>query len=300
MTSAIQRPPLVVPFTKMNGAGNDFVVLDNRFLRFSDDELAGLARQTSPRRTGIGADGLLALDEPEADGVHFRMRYRNADGSLGTMCGNGARCLARFAARAGLGDLTEAGVALVFDTDGGRYRAEVPEREAASGPVTLHVPPPRDFGPTSLEDAPETVSSQIYRIWTGTEHAVVFVPDVDREDVSGVGARLRRDDAFHPTGTNVDFVEVAGPDRVRVRTFEKGVEAETLACGTGALASALVARLTDRLGDASEADIAVEMPGGTLRVGFRLDDSEVAGLTLGGPAETVYEGTLEWRGVGAT
>ena len=93
-----------------------------------------------------------------------------------------------------------------------------------------------------------------------------------------------------PTGTNVDFVEVVGPDRVRVRTFEKGVEAETLACGTGALASALVAHLDGRLGEGRERSVAVEMPGGTLTVGFRAEGEAVAGLTLAGPAETVYEG----------
>ncbi|WP_420454930.1 diaminopimelate epimerase [Rubrivirga sp.] len=288
------RPALVVPFAKMNGAGNDFVVLDNRFLRFSDDELEALARRVCPRRTGVGADGLLALDDPSAgsgqapDGAaDFRMRYRNADGSLGTMCGNGARCLARFAARAGLGTDTADGVRLAFDTDGGPYRALVPDR-AASGPVSLDVPPPRDFGPAGVGGA--------LRIWTGTEHAVVFTDDVGQADVEGLGRRLRHDPAFAPAGTNVDFVEVAGPDRVRVRTFEKGVEAETLACGTGALASALVAHLDGRLGDGARQSVAVEMPGGTLGVGFRVDGDAVSDLTLAGPAETVYEGTLEWRG----
>ena len=106
----LDRPALVVPFTKMNGAGNDFLVLDNRFLRFTVGELETLARTFCPRRTGIGADGLLALDEPDADGAAFRMRYRNADGSLGTMCGNGARCLARFAARAQFGSAAGTGV----------------------------------------------------------------------------------------------------------------------------------------------------------------------------------------------
>ncbi|MGB3541584.1 MAG: hypothetical protein WBA11_01545, partial [Rubrivirga sp.] len=128
----LERQALVVPFTKMSGAGNDFVVLDNRFLRFSVDELDALATRFCPRRTGVGADGLLALDEPQGrrshpdgdPGAHFRMRYRNADGSLGTMCGNGARCLARFAARAGLGDGGDT-VSLAFQTDGGDYRARV-------------------------------------------------------------------------------------------------------------------------------------------------------------------------------
>ena len=306
------RPALVVPFTKMDGAGNDFVVLDNRFLRFSDDELAALARQACPRRSGVGADGLLALDEPDAEGAHFRMRYRNADGSLATMCGNGARCLARFAARAGLGEPAEGGAAeggaaaVVFDTDAGRVRAEVPAPHAASGAVTLAMPPPRDFAPTGLRDGPTPKSSRVYRIWTGTEHAVVFVPDVAREDVAATGGRLRWDNAFRPTGANVDFVQVAGADRLVVRTFEKGVEAETLACGTGALAAALVARLADpadRPAPDAPAEpragrhrIAVEMPGGTLTVAFRLDGGEVSDLTLSGPATTAFEGTLEWRG----
>ena len=313
----MRRPALVVPFTKMDGAGNDFVVLDNRFLRFTDAELGALARQACPRRTGVGADGLLALDEPNEDGAHFRMRYRNADGSRATMCGNGARCLARFAARAGLGDPAppeEGGggaggggaVAVVFDTDGGRVRAAVPDPAAASGPVTLAVPPPRDFAPTGLRDGPTPKSSRVFRIWTGTEHAVVFVPDAGREDVAATGGRLRWDGAFRPAGANVDFVEVAGPDRLVVRTFEKGVEAETQACGTGALAAALVAHLAEPAGRPAPGEpfvpapgprrVAVEMPGGTLTVGFRIDGGAVSDLTLAGPADTAFEGTLEWRG----
>ena len=287
----IARPPLVVPFTKMSGAGNDFVVLDNRFLRFSDDELEALARRVCPRRTGVGADGLLALDDhDEAD---FRMRYRNADGSLGTMCGNGARCLARFAARAGLGlDEPDGTVALAFETDGGPYRAAVAGR-GGSGPVSLDVPPPRDFGPAGLE----ADGRPVLRIWTGTEHAVVFVDDVEAAPLDAFGPRVRHDAAFAPTGTNVNAVEVVeggSRARVRARTFEKGVEAETLACGTGALASALAARLDGRVGDADEQAVAVEMPGGTLEVSFHLRDGAVEALTLTGPADTVYEGTLEW------
>ena len=294
------RPPLIVPFTKMNGAGNDFLVLDNRFLRFSDDELAALAQRACPRRTGVGADGLLALDEPSGrrsppaggDGVDFRMRYRNADGSLGTMCGNGARCLARFAARAGLGAAADDAVALTFDTDGGRYRAEVAGR-GASGPVRLAVPPARDYGPAEVDEPTGAV-----RIWTGTEHAVVFTDDLAGADVEGEGPRLRHHPAFAPAGTNVNWVQVAGPARIRMRTFEKGVEAETLACGTGAVAGALAAALGGHLGTAvgGRQSVAVEMPGGTLEVGFEKAGGAPAEITLAGPAETVYQGTLEWHG----
>ena len=296
---------LIVPFTKMQGAGNDFVVLDNRFLHFTGDELAALAARVCPRRTGVGADGLLALDEPDAaaDGhpaADFRMRYRNADGSLATTCGNGARCLARFAARAGLGrDAPDGSVALTFDTDGGRYTAVVADGPAgsrgASGSVRLSVPPPRGFADASGFDAPTV------RIWTGTEHAVSFVESAAAVDLAQVGPRIRHDAQFAPEGANANVAEVvdrgAGgtaprPARLTVRTFEKGVEGETLACGTGALAAALAARLTDRI-DATAVDVA--MPGGLLRVTFSLDGAAVSDLTLDGPAETVYEGTLEVR-----
>lgn len=282
MEGAAAAPPrrLVVPFTKMNGAGNDFVVLDNRWFHFTPDELGALAARVCPRRVGVGADGLLALEDG-TDGAHFRMRYRNADGSLGTMCGNGARCLARFAARAGLGTADGDATALVFDTDGGRYRATVP----ANGDVTLDVPPPRDFGRAAVDG-----EADLWRIWTGTEHAVRFVPDAAAEDVHAVGERLRHDGAFAPTGTNVNFVEVVADDAVVARTFEKGVEGETLACGTGAVASAIAARLAGRL---SSDRVAVRMPGGTLHVGFRVDGDAVTDVTLAGPAEIVYEGTLE-------
>jgi diaminopimelate epimerase len=274
----------------MHGAGNDFVVLDNRFLHFTDEELAGLARRYCPRRTGVGADGLLALSPPAEEGADFRMRYFNADGSMGTMCGNGARCLARYAHEAGVGGtpLPEGRTRLVFDTDGGRYTADV----AADGrTVRLHVPPPRDFGAVALQEA--RVEGETWRIWTGTEHTVRFVDDVEAAPVNTEGPAIRRDPALVPTGANVNFVEVKDGATIRARTFEKGVEAETLACGTGALASALAARLSGRLtADA----VAVEMPGGTLRVGFRLcgDTAEaVRDLTLEGPAEVVFLGTLE-------
>ncbi len=213
----IQRQPLIVPFTKMNGAGNDFVVLDNRFLRFSEAEQEAIARRVCPRRTGVGADGFLALDPPEASGADgaasgatdFRMRYRNADGALATMCGNGARCLARFAARAGLGRQTPEGTHLSFMTDGGRYTALVtPEPSGPDAPpvsVRLDVPPPREFAASGAASD----LGEVHRIWTGTEHAVVFVPDADAAPVAEEGERLRHAPEFAPQGTNVNFVQLS-------------------------------------------------------------------------------------------
>ena len=287
--------PLIVPFTKMDGAGNDFIVLDNRWLRFSEAELAELARRFCPRRTGVGADGLLALDAPAGPEADFRMRYRNADGSLGTMCGNGARGLARFAYRAGIaGTVGDGGSELAFESDAGLYSAWVPDE--ADDPVILFIPAAREFGPVALANVDER--RPLWSIWTGTEHAVLFVDDAGTEDVAGLGARIRHDAALAPAGANVDFVQVLDrgsdgePARVRARTFEKGVEEETLACGTGAVASALAARLAGRL---SADRVEVEMPGGTLVVGFQLDGpaaEDARGLTLEGPARFVFEGTL--------
>lgn len=286
--------PLVVDFVKVHGAGNDFVIVDNRFFRFSAAELSMLARRWCPRRTGIGADGLLAFAPPEDDAHHYRMRYFNADGSRATMCGNGARCLARFARLAGL----EANP-LVFESDAGVYRADVPADPDA--PVRLYVPPPENYqSGVDLETEVDGLPAVDY-VWTGTEHAVCFVEDVQAVPLSEHGRAIRRDEAFAPTGANANFVEVAhaeeeggsDPDRplLRVRTFEKGVEAETRACGTGALAAAVVARLQNR----TAADrIAVQMPGGTLTVGLEIDgEGTVTDLYLEGPVVRVFRGTVD-------
>ncbi|SHK20803.1 diaminopimelate epimerase [Rhodothermus profundi] len=279
---------LILEFTKMNGAGNDFIVVDNRFYAFSDEELAALARRYCPRRVGIGADGLLALAPAQQPEVHYRMRYFNADGSPGTMCGNGARCLARFAQMAGI-----QGNPLCFETDAGRYQAEVPDDPQA--PVRLYLPPvgPCKMQPplaTPLDAEVETAAF----IWTGTEHLVCRVSSVETVPIARWGPLLRHDAALQPRGANVNFVEVAGEQHgrsvLRVRTYEKGVEAETLACGTGAVAAALVAW---RQGWVRQLPIEVHMPGGVLTVGFQpAKDGETA-LYLEGPATVVFRGTVE-------
>ena len=236
---------------------------------------------------------MLALSPPTPGGAEeehdYRMDFVNPDGSRAGMCGNGARCLARFARAAGL-----TSEPLVFQSDDGVYRASVPDDPAA--PVRLFVPSPKRFDPERALRAGGSVPT----IWTGTDHAVVFVRDVETANVGKIGPRIRHDAALAPEGANVNFVQVLdetaaeGAARVRVRTFEKGVEAETLACGTGALAAAIVARLMDRVGGEV---VEVEARGGTLRVGFRFDgDAEhpvVRDLWLEGPAVTVFQGMLE-------
>jgi len=273
---------LTVEFTKMHGAGNDFVVLDNRWYRFSDEELSELGAAWCPRRYGIGADGLLALTASDDESVAYRMRYVNADGSWATMCGNGARCLARFAARAGMG-----GPTLQFESDAGRYRAEVPDDDAA--PVRLYVPPA-----TRLTSDPELVASVpeglegLHFVHTGTEHLVAFVPDIEAVPVEEWGRMLREDSALRPAGANVNFVAVADGG-LQVRTYEKGVEAETPSCGTGVLASAIVAVATERV---ASGRVAVRTSGGVLHVGTD-EVSSGNGQYLEGPVTTTFRGTVE-------
>ena len=277
---------LVLEFTKMNGAGNDFIVIDNRFYHFSADELSELAPKLCARRVGIGADGILAFARADDEAHDYRMVYYNADGSRGTMCGNGARCLARFAHDAGM--VKEV---LLFESDAGVYRAvvEPPEFER----VRLFVQPPRQFtADLSLEQAPPGLSSAYY-LWPGVEHVVFFVEDVAAVPVEDWGRAVRGDVALSPAGANVNFVQVLDGGEaaaVRVRTFEKGVEAETLACGTGAIASAVVARLTERV---AGAPVDVHMPGGLLRVGFDVQGAgTVENVYLEGPVAHVYRGTV--------
>ncbi len=277
---------LVLEFSKMHGAGNDFIVIDNRFFHFSDAELAALAGRLCRRRYAVGADGLLALAPPVSAETAFRMRYFNADGSLGSMCGNGARCLVRFAVEAGI-----EGPHLAFDSDDGVYRAEIDP--ATPDRVRLHLPDPRAYSPTvPVQELPlrEAVGS-VASIWTGVPHAVCRVSSVDEAPVVRLGSALRNDPAF-PEGANVNFVQVgeAGEDEVlKVRTFERGVEAETLACGTGAVASAISAWMA---GWVASPPIRVQMPGGELTVGWVPVDGRATRVTLEGPVVFVYRGTV--------
>ncbi len=273
-------PSLVVEFTKMHGAGNDFIVLDNRWYRFSDEELSDLAATWCPRRYGVGADGLLALSDTEAEGAAYRMRYVNADGSWATMCGNGARCLARFALEADF-----EGPEVAFETDAGRYHAAVSGEQPDH--MRLYVPPASDLSLDVTMDDPPLFEAPVHYVHTGTGHLVVFVPDVDAVPVSEWAPPLRNDGRVEPPGANVNFVEVAD-DTLRVRTYEKGVEGETLSCGTGVLAAAVVAEATI---DASVHPWTVETKGGTFTVGSAAT-SRGDERYLEGPVVKVFRGSL--------
>ncbi|MGM0705498.1 MAG: diaminopimelate epimerase [Bacteroidota bacterium] len=298
-------PDLIVSFTKMEGAENDFIVVDNRFFHFTDAELQTLARRWCPRRRGVGADGVLALHPSTSNSAQgdaedpasptpspdFRMRYVNADGSMATMCGNGARCLARFAADAGLGSPQQDYTRLTFETDAGRYTADVPDTPEA--PVRLWVPEPSRYQARISPDTASTAGFDWHQVWSGTEHIVAFADSeaaLSEAPLETLAPPLRHDNAFAPEGTNVNLAAVLNEHTVRMRTYEKGVEAETAACGTGVLAVVAIALKQEQITPPAT----IHTPGGTFQSGPAADGAPPALWYLDGPARTVYQGTLAW------
>ena len=271
-------------FTKMNGAGNDFVVLDNRHGQASLD--AGAVARLCDRHRGVGADGVLAVELP-ADGqpaVTFRMRYYNADGGEAEMCGNGARCFARFAARVSGSDAE----LLTFQTPAGLIRAHLDGEQ-----VRLEMSVPTGgtaLGPLVLEDG--TVFPAAYFLNTGVPHVVLPVDDAEQVDVKPLGRTVRHHARFAPAGTNANFVQRVSPEEIILRTYERGVEGETLACGTGATASALVHAELNRTEGAGSVAVRVRS-GDVLRIGFeRTAPMTFANVTLSGPATFVFSGEI--------
>jgi len=273
-------------FTRMHGAGNDFVVLDDR-TGYLKPHAKALARALCDRRRGLGGDGLILIGARPADGkADFAMTYVNANGDEGEMCGNGARCVARRAMELGI-----AGMHSSFLTPAGIIRADVSHAQVR---VTLS-PPGLPEPPTILNVAGEPL--EVHAIDTGVPHAVVFVADPDKVDVARLGPALRNHPHFK-RGCNANFVAVI-PGKLRLRTFERGVEAETLACGTGAAAAALIACHLGMMAP----PVIIEARGGRLVVDFRKIDGRVTDVTLSGPTETVATGELDahWlkaRGLG--
>ena len=265
----------MLKFTKMNGAGNDFVMLDNLggSLQLAPDQIASLC----DRHRGVGADGILIVEQA-ANGADFRMRYYNADGGEAEMCGNGARCFARFATR-----LTGRQGAISFETPAGVIRAECDGtnvRLAMSDPHDLILDRHIDFPGGSVT---------AHSVNTGVPHAIVFVDDLEKTDVRSLGAALRYHAAFAPKGTNANFVRITGPSMVEVRTYERGVEDETLACGTGVVATALI--LHEKHGAASPVSVRVR-GGDTLSVAFEKEAGLYRNVSLIGPADFVFEGQI--------
>ena len=267
---------LMLRFTKMNGAGNDFVLIDNRVgdVRLDRSQIA----QLCDRHRGVGADGVLLLEKPD-NRADFRMRYFNADGGEAEMCGNGARCFARFANK-----VAAAKEKISFETPAGVISAEL-----KNDLVTLGMTEPTDLR-LQVELGTTDEKKAVHFINSGVPHVVIPVLNLDDVDVRREGGAIRYHKMFFPTGTNVNFIKKRGPNKIAIRTYERGVEDETLACGTGIVASALIfATIED-----SEGPITVLARGGDeLHVGFERKRDQFQNVTLTGPAEFVFEGTIE-------
>jgi len=264
-----------LPFTKMHGAGNDFVLLDGRAVPpgwLTPARIAALC----DRRRGIGADGLIVVGP--SDRADFAMAYHNADGGEAEMCGNGARCAVAFARRLGL-----AGDACTFLTASGPV-----EGRTEAGEIAITLPPPRDVR-LGVDPGAGSPFPEHHFANTGVPHLVVPVPDVAAVDVARWGPVLRRGAALGPAGANVDWVQAGEPDApLRLRTYERGVEAETLACGTGAAATALVMW---RLGRARSPVALLTRGGDRLTVTIEPRGDRVT-LRLRGPAVVAFEGEV--------
>jgi diaminopimelate epimerase len=267
---------IVLRFTKMNGAGNDFILIDNRAgdVHLDRSQIAHLC----DRHRGIGADGILLL-EKAANHADFRMRYFKADGGEAEMCGNGARCFARFANK-----VTGAQTKISFETPAGLISAEL-----VGDLVTLQMTEPTDFR-LDIELQVANESKTIHFINSGVPHVVIPVSRIDDVDVRREGSAIRYHKMFSPKGANVNFIEKLGPKKIGIRTYERGVEDETLACGTGIVASALIFAATEN----TKGPITVIARGDDeLEVGFEKIGNQFRDVTLTGPAEFVFQGTVE-------
>lgn len=266
-----------IQFVKMSGTGNDFVMIDNRNGIIPEGAKSALAARLCARRIAVGADGLELLEaSAEAD---VRMRIFNADGSEAEMCGNGARCLAHFAHA-----LDAAPSDMKIQTVAGNLRAVV-----NGGSVKVELTPPEPvvnkgqlaFGATERE---------VHYTNTGVPHAVVIVDDLETIELDAWGAMVRYHDWFKPSGANVNFVQVLGGDKISIRTYERGVEGETLACGTGATACALVAASLNSWTGPVEVNV---RSGDLLKIYFEGDPVAATKTLLEGAAEVTFRGELE-------
>jgi diaminopimelate epimerase len=256
-----------IKFYKYQGTGNDFVILDNRegvYNHLTQEQIHFLC----DRRFGIGADGLMLLNA--ATGYDFEMKYYNADGRESTMCGNGGRCLTMFAYHQGIVRTVYKFIAI-----DGPHEAEIDAR----GLVRL-----------KMQDVPSIdESSGDYTLNTGSPHYVKMVDRLDEYNVFSKGREIRNQEAFKPSGINVNFVEVEDEHEIAVRTYERGVEDETLSCGTGVTASALVNYHNEQ----GFNEVTVQTRGGKLSVEFdRHPNGGYTNIWLVGPAEKVFTGTL--------
>jgi len=255
----------IIEFTKMVAAGNDFAVVNNMAGNYDlpHPALQALAKKMCDRKYGIGADGLLFIEK--SDKADLAMRIFNPDASEANMCGNGARCCARFF---DFNIASTSGEPVRIETKSG-----ILESLVKSDTVLLEMSEPHSM----------KIGPKINFINTGVPHAVIFVDNLENTDVDSLGRKIRNSEEFAPQGANVDFVKVIDKDTIEVRTYERGVEAETLACGTGSVAAAIISGAHNVITRGKE----------RLKVYFDKKDGKIVNVRLEGSAKIVYKGRIE-------
>jgi diaminopimelate epimerase len=275
---------MTLDFVKMNGAGNDFILIDNRDgkIQLTREQVVRLC----DRQRGVGADGLFLLEPNRSGNADWSWAFYNSDGSTADMCGNGARCFGRF-----IQQITGVAGQTTFETGAGVITASF-----HGDRVTVNLTSPQELrlNEMLLLDGSKVA---VHSLNTGVPHAVVFVPDADKAMVQPLGSEIRHHPHFKPNGTNANFVQILGNNRIRVRTYERGVEGETLACGTGVTASALVASKVHGF----SSPVSVQVQGGdqlevkwtATESGATEDSGGFVDVKLTGPADVVFKGTIE-------
>lgn len=262
----------MIHFEKFHGAGNDFILIDNRQNNISLS--SKLINEICHRRFGVGADGLIELLLSSEKGINFKMKYYNSDGEEGSFCGNGGRSFVAFANYLGVCEQK-----ITFEATDGIHEAEILSSE-------------RDLWQISLQmknvDILKKLDDNEYFLDTGSPHAVIFVHNTDLADVEGMGKMVRYQKRFAPAGTNVNFVSAA-KGTISVRTYERGVEAETFSCGTGVTASAIAAADYYNL---SENIIPIQTQGGNFTVQFQKNNQNFQNIRLNGPVKRVFSGKI--------
>ena len=265
-----------IDFYKMSGSGNDFIIIDNRKRIVDESDLMNFVANVCRRKMSVGADGLILIEN--ADAVDFKWRFFNSDGSVAEMCGNGARCAARFAYINGI-----VGAEMSFETKAGIIHAKV-----ARDQVKIKMPDPTDLKTDyalELENSTLSVSS----VNTGVPHVVIEADNIDDIEVVKLGREIRFHDVFDPAGTNVNFVCLQNDDIVAIRTYERGVEDETLACGTGAIASAIVISYKKKIKSPVKV---MTRSGGYLYIYYKVKQGRFYDIFLEGDARIIYKAQL--------
>ncbi|MDR0956631.1 MAG: diaminopimelate epimerase [Endomicrobium sp.] len=267
-----------INFAKLTAAGNDFILIDNRKNIIIHENCQSIAKKLCNRKYSIGGDGLILLEKSIRK--DFKMKYFNSDGSHASMCGNGARSIAKFAY-----DSNITNSKMVFETDAGTINANILPNDK----VRLNLYKPKDIKP-NIEIEIDKIKINANFINTGVPHTVIFVDDIEKIDLLKCGRKIRYNKIFAPNGTNVNFVQVVKNNTIFVRTYERGIEAETLACGTGIIAAGIISVLKNF----TKSPVNIIARGGDeLSVSLKNLNNKIGNVVLEGPVVVAFNGIVK-------